>query len=97
MIVQNKHLIDAFTLKYQTAKNPLKRWVKAVENENWNTPAEVKNTFLTADYVGNGRYVFNIKGNSFRLVAVVVFVAGSIFLRWIGTHKDYDKIDVKNI
>ena len=57
----------------------------------------VKADFASADYVGNNRIVFDIKGNDYRLVAVVLFVAGTVFIRWVGTHSEYDKINVKTI
>lgn len=54
--------------------------------------------FNTVDYVGNDRYVFNIKGNDYRLIVVIRFVKGRVFIRFIGTHAEYDKItDIKNI
>lgn len=52
---------------------------------------------MSADYVGNSRYVFNIKGNHYRIVTVVVFFAGSMVIRFIGTHAEYDKIDASTI
>ena len=53
--------------------------------------------YASADYVGNNRYVFNIRGNKYRLVAVVVFFMGELNVRFVGTHKEYDKIDCKTI
>ncbi|MGV8135475.1 MAG: type II toxin-antitoxin system HigB family toxin [Mangrovibacterium sp.] len=57
----------------------------------------LKQTFPSADYVGNARYVFNIKGNGYRIVTVVVFIAGTLAIRFVGTHEEYDKIDCKTI
>ena len=60
--------------------------------------AELKRAFPSADYVGNDRYVFNISGNKFRLVTIVVFFQGFLHIRFVGTHAEYDKIkDIKNI
>ena len=59
--------------------------------------ADIKQMFPSADYVKNGRYVFNIGGNKYRLVAVVIFVAGVMNIRFIGTHAEYDKIDCSTI
>ena len=56
------------------------------------THNDLKDTFPSADYVGNGRYVFNISGNNFRIVAVVLFIGGILELRFVGTHAEYDKI-----
>jgi len=53
--------------------------------------------FGSVDYVGNNRYVFNIKGNHYRLVAIVIFASQKIYIRFIGTHTEYSKIDCKTI
>ena len=58
---------------------------------------DLKSDFPSADYVGNGRYAFNIRGNNYRLVAVIIFVGGILKIRFIGTHTEYDKIDCKSI
>ena len=68
-----------------------------VEESHWQSHNELKQIFPSADYVGNGRYVFNIQGNNHRLVAIVVFVAGIVKIRFVGTHAEYDKIDCKTI
>ena len=59
--------------------------------------SDIKKDFPATDYVGNQHYVFNIKGNKYRLVVVVKFTIGHIFIRFVGTHADYDKIDVSTI
>lgn len=64
--------------------------MKAAE---WKNHAELKKMFPSADYVKNGRYVFNIGGNNFRVVAVVIFIGGVMNIRFVGTHPEYDKID----
>lgn len=69
-----------------------------VTRADWNSLADIKQDFNSADYVGNNRYVFNIDGNNFRLVAIVIFLAHKVYIRFIGTHPEYDKIkDIKNI
>ena len=73
------------------------KWVEKIEAANWKNHNELKKDFLSADYVGNNRYVFNIRGNNYRLVSVVDFFAGTMVIRFIGTHNDYDRIDAKNI
>ena len=62
------------------------------------TFADIKQTFNTVDYVGNDRYVFDIKGNTYRIVAIVLFINKKVYMRFVGTHEEYDKIkDIKNI
>ena len=91
-------LLKDFWKKHPDSEDPLKRWAEYVENSNWKSHADLKNSFPSADYVGNDRYVFNISGNKYRMIAIVVFFNGFLYLRFIGTHAGYDKIkNIKNI
>lgn len=75
----------------------LRRKHTKAERATWSTLADIKKTFGSADYVGNDRYVFNIKDNDYRLVAMIFLQAGLVYIRWIGTHAEYDKIkDIQN-
>lgn len=98
MEIVNTTLIEKFCKKHRDAESALSKWVEFVETAKWEKHSDLKNDFLSADYVGNNRYVFNIKGNNYRLVVMVVFFAGTASIRFIGTHKEYDNIkDIKNI
>jgi len=98
MKVSNKTLLEKFIKKHNTAKKPLNRWLEIIENNNFTNHNELKETFASADYIGNGRYIFNIKGNDFRLVVLIVFVGGFANVRFCGTHSDYDKLkNIENI
>jgi mRNA interferase HigB len=91
-------MIRNFIAKHADADVPLRDWYKRVTNADWNTFADMKQTFNTVDYVGNDRYVFDIKGNNYRVVAIVLFVNKKVYMRFVGTHDEYDKIkDIKNI
>lgn len=79
------------------AKSAIQDWVKKVKESNWSTLADIKQTFNSVDYVGNQRYVFNIKGNDDRLVVVIQFKPQFVYIRFIGTHAEYDKIDCSTI
>lgn len=79
--------------KHPQAKTALQEWVKTVKRAEWKCYADVKATFNSVDNVGNQHYVFNIKGNDFRLVVVIKYVPGFVLIRFIGTHTEYDKID----
>lgn len=92
MIVSNKTLLSDFVQKHAKAAKPLNTWMKRVTKAKWASHNDLKKEFPTADYVKNSRYVFNIGGNDYRLVAVVIFVGGVLDVRFIGTHADYDKI-----
>lgn len=91
-------LLKAFWKKHPDAEDALMRWAEYVEKTEWKNHADLKAAFPSADYVGNDRYVFNISGNKFRLVTIVVFFQGFLHIRFVGTHAEYDKIkDIKNI
>ena len=90
------------TLKEYIANNPkskvaLQEWVAIVKKSNWNCFSDVKSTFNSVDNVGNQHYVFNIKGNTYRLVVVIKFTIKFVYIRFIGTHSEYDKIDCRTI
>lgn len=91
-------LLKDFARKHPDAADPLMRWAEFVEKTEWKSHAELKQAFPSADYVGNDRYVFNISGNKFRLVTIVVVFQGFLYIRFVGTHAEYGKIkDIKNI
>ena len=89
--------IRNFIAKHADADVALRDWYKKTEKSDWASLSDVKDTFNSADYVGNDRYVFNIKGNNYRLVAMILFAAKKVFIRWIGTHKEYDKKDCSKL
>lgn len=97
-IVSHRKLKDFYETKgREDSRVPLERWYNIAEKAEWRNLSEIKVDFPATDYVGNQHYVFNIKGNSYRLVVVVKFTIGYIFIRFVGTHKEYDKIDCSTI
>lgn len=89
-------LLKDFGKKHPDAIDPLMRWAEYIEKTDLKSHADLKAAFPSADYVGNDRYVFNISGNKFRLITIVVFFQGFLHIRFIGTHAEYDKIkDIK--
>ena len=95
-VVSRKKLIEYYSL-HAGSKTALEEWYKKVSKAEWQNLNELKQHFLSADYVGNHRVVFNIKGNDYRLVAIIIYVSQKIYVRWIGTHAEYDKIDARNV
>jgi mRNA interferase HigB len=84
--------------KHQPAvKGALDAWFAEVSRARWRNTADVKDRFATASVVTAERIVFNIKGNDFRLVTAVDFERGIVWIKWVGAHKDYDKIDAKEV
>lgn len=88
-------MLKDFWKKHPDAEDPLQRWAEYIERNEWKNHTDPKAAFPSADYVGNDRYVFNISGNKYRLITIVVFYGGFLHVRFVGTHAEYDKI--KNI
>lgn len=75
------------------ARTAIQDWIRKVKEARWRTLADIKQTFNSVDYVGNQRYVFNIKGNDYRLIVVIQFRPQFVYIRFIGTYSEYDRID----
>ncbi|MDQ8006498.1 MAG: type II toxin-antitoxin system HigB family toxin [Pedobacter sp.] len=96
-VLSHSTLIDYYN-KDIKAKAALEHWYQTVKRAEWTCFADIKKDFNTVDSVGNQRYVFDIKGNDYRLVVIVRFSIKTIFIRFVGTHKEYDNIkDIKSI
>ncbi len=83
-----------FFQQHKPAKEPLKQWRAAVQAAEWTNFPDVRKTFTTADWV-DGKIVFDIKGNDYRLVAIAQFEHGTLYIRHVLTHEEYDKGDWK--
>lgn len=90
--------IKEFSEKHADAEMPLRFWYSVTKKRNWNSINDIKEDFNSVDYIGNHRFVFNIKGNSYRLISIISFNAKKVYIRFIGTHAEYDKIkDIQTI
>jgi mRNA interferase HigB len=78
-------------------KAALDDWFDEVKKARWRNTADVKRSYATASIVTADRIVFNVKGNAYRLVVAVDFEKGIVWIKWIGTHRDYDHIDVTEV
>lgn len=83
--------------EYADSEASLRAWYHDAKRAQWKSSNELKQLYKSASIIGEGRIVFNIKGNSYRLVVAIDYEHQVIFVRFIGTHKDYDKINVKTI
>lgn len=92
-----KKTIVSFYTTHAIAKASLQAFYTEVETADWDKPSDVIEAYSSADVITGKRFVFNIKGNSYRLVADIEFKKKLMFIVWIGTHAQYDKIDVKTI
>jgi mRNA interferase HigB len=93
MIIIVKRTLLEFAERHPTAAAPLNSWYNIAKAAEWSKLSDIKRNFNSVDYVGNDRYVFNIKGNDFRLVAMIFFDKRTLYIRFVGTHTEYDKID----
>ena len=92
-IIARKTLRD-FWERHPNAQKPLQAWYADAKQAHWKSPNDIKNVYRNASIVANNRVVFNIKGNSYRLVVAINYDYAIVYIRFVGTHKEYDSIDV---
>lgn len=95
-IIAKKTLVNFYTHNV-SSKESLASWFIEVSDKQWEKPEDVIKDFVTADVITGKRFVFNIKGNHYRLIADIEFKLKIVFIVWIGTHSNYDKINVKEV
>lgn len=97
-IVSHRRLKEFYEAKgRENARVALERWYDIAEKADWKNLSDIKVDFPTVDYVGNQHYVFNIRGNNYRLIVVVKFTIGYIFIRKVCTHEEYNKLNCSTI
>ncbi len=97
MRIISRRLLREFWEKHPDAAVHLQTWFHDVERANWSGPADIKSVYRNASFLANNRVVFNIKGNRYRLVVLVIYVHGVIYIRFVGTQEEYDHIDAATI
>ncbi|MDH4130105.1 MAG: type II toxin-antitoxin system HigB family toxin [Spirochaetota bacterium] len=97
MRIISKKVLREFWDKYPDTEQPLNDWYRAVEKAEWQTPSDIINQFPNARVIPNNRTIFNIRGNQYRLIAYIDYSFKIVYIRFIGTHSDYDCIDAKEI
>lgn len=96
------HIISLKTLRsfwelHPDAEQPLRAWHAIARRAQWRTPVDIRAVYGSASFVGNNRVVFNIKGNDCRLIVLAEYGKGKLFIRFVGTHTEYDRIDASTI
>ncbi len=86
-----------FWERHPDARPSLEAWYSDVREAKWKAPSEIKDTYRNASIVGKNRVVFNMKGNSYCLVVAIQYEHGIVFVRFVGTHRDYDHIDAETV
>jgi len=97
MVVLSKAILMSFVERFPEAEEAVFRWYSQTAEANWKNFSEMRNSFNAVDAVGNDRYVFNIKGNHFRLIALIIFKVRTVFVLFIGTHNEYDELDASTV
>ncbi len=97
MILNGRDLLAAFGKRHERARKAIAAWVAEVEQATWKTSRDVKKRYPAADPIGANRMVFDLKGNDYRLVVVIQYMAGVVVVRFIGTHAEYDRIDAAKV
>jgi mRNA interferase HigB len=97
MVVISKSTLREYAQNNPRAASTIEKWYEETKAADWQHFADLKRTFNTADSVGNNRYVFDLKGNHYRLVALVLFSIRTVFVLFIGTHSEYDGINASTI
>jgi len=95
-IISRRTLIE-FWQKHPDAEEPLKAWFVYVKSAKWKNTAEIRSMFSHADFLENGRVCFNIGGNKYRLIVKVVYKLKRVYIRFIGTHAKYDRVDANKV
>ncbi len=97
MRVIAKKILREFWEKHNDAEEQLKTWYKEASKADWSSPNDVKKEYIKASILKNRRVVFDICGNSYRLIVKINYERKWVFVKFIGTHSDYDKINAENI
>lgn len=97
MRILSKKPLREFWAKHPDAEQPLKAWWAEAKHATWHNPTEIKQRYPSARIIGERRIVFNIGGGTYRLVVKVNYAYGQVFVRFIGTHEEYDRIDVETV
>ena len=95
-IISRKTLKD-FWEQHADSRQPLQAWYADAKRADWKSPADIKNYYRNASFLSNNPIVFNIKGNKYRLAVAINYEIGIVYIRFVGTHQEYDKIDAATI
>jgi mRNA interferase HigB len=85
MKIRNRVLLEKFVKKHPDSANAMQKFVDIVEDAEWQNLSDIKGNFNSVDYVSNGRYVFDIRGNKYRVISVIIFIEGVFAIRFVGT------------
>jgi mRNA interferase HigB len=93
MVILSYKPIQDFIATSREAKPSLNEWFEKCETSQWVTYHQMKRTFNSVDAIGNDRYIFNVGGNKYRVIAMIHFRVRTMYIKWVGTHKEYENVD----
>ena len=97
MVIISYRTIREYTDRHKEVEDQLNNWYRITEKSDWANFNEMRKMFNSVDGVGSDLYVFNIKGNDYRLVVRIIFRVRTVYIKFIGTHKEYDKLDLETL
>lgn len=97
MRVISKKSLREFWETHADAKTALQVWYEDAQRSEWRTPSDIKHSYRNASIIGDNRVIFSIKGNNYRLVVKIHYDRGVVYIRFVGTHREYDAIDAERI
>ena len=97
MRIISRRTLREFWAKYPDAEQSLRAWYTNTQQANWQAPTDIKRDYRNASFIANNRVVFNIKGNQYRLIVAVKYEYNIVYIRFVGTHQAYDKVDASTI
>ncbi|MBD8524606.1 type II toxin-antitoxin system HigB family toxin [Pseudoxanthomonas sp. CAU 1598] len=89
--------LRSFWESHPDSEQPLKAWYDEAKHAEWATPQDIRDRYASASFVGRNRVVFNIKGNDYRLIVAVAYRFQAVYIKFIGTHAEYDRIDAATV
>ena len=92
MFLYGKDIVEKYLTKHEILRSAYLKWVDTIEAATFCNHSELKTIYPQADYIGNERYVFNLKGNNYRMIVITIFVGQTMLIRWIGSHAEYNKL-----
>ncbi len=97
MHIISRKTLNEFWITHPDVEEALLAWYREARTAHWKTPKDIGTRYRSADFLVGNRVVFNIKGNQYRLVVKINYESGTVFIRFIGSHADYDRIDVERV
>lgn len=89
--------LRAFWENHADAQQPLRAWFAEAERAQWTGPQDIRDRYRTADFLRGNRVVFNIKGNTYRLIVAIKYDFKAVYIRFVGTHAEYDAVDAEKV